>query len=342
MVRGSKCPMGAYILLHADSDKCSFYRTRLTHDHESSGKKDDASLRAKVEELFHDGYTTPTQIISKLREENIQEPTTSQMNYWLKLVREDLYGPARLNLNDLKEWCIKHSVVPVDVDQMFVGKYEIGLDRDKKPYFRFFVATKRLLEYLLLVEHIVADTTYKVVWQGYPLLMVGTTDKNCKYHPFGVCLSIRETHIDYAFMFTALDETCFNVLHKRANTNVLIGDAAAAITNGFVKAYTKCVKKVICWAHVIRNVDVKLKPIRAKLIKQAIRKDILNLQLANSEDIFNRASKLLVEKWINNSTAGVTTFINYFNDQWLKTNQNWYEGYADGKYFIKKMYLKEK
>ncbi|RNA40867.1 hypothetical protein BpHYR1_006248 [Brachionus plicatilis] len=41
--------------------------------------------------------------------------------------------------------------------------------------------------------------------------------------------------------------------------NALIGDAAAAITNGFEQVFPdKAYQRIVCWAHVIRNIDTRL------------------------------------------------------------------------------------
>jgi hypothetical protein len=36
------------------------------------------------------------------------------------------------------------------------------------------------------------DGTYKITYQGFPLLIVGTTDMNREFHPFGLMITKRE------------------------------------------------------------------------------------------------------------------------------------------------------
>lgn len=52
--------------------------------------------------------------------------------------------------------------------------------------------------------------------------------------------------------------------------------------------------------------------------------DLDKLQLACSASAFDSASKLFTEKWENVSKE----FVQYFNDEWLVKNLNWYEGFA--------------
>ena len=66
-----------------------------------------------------------------------------------------------------------------------------------------------------------------------------------------------------------------------------------------MSASTDINKRIVCWAHVIRNIDDKLKTVPDKQIRFNIRQDICNLQLCQRADIFNTASKLLINKWKN-------------------------------------------
>ena len=50
------------------------------------------------------------------------------------------------------------------------------------------------------------DATYKLLWQGYPVLIVGTADANHVFHPFAVAVIKGETEKDFAFIFEALHE----------------------------------------------------------------------------------------------------------------------------------------
>ena len=81
----------------------------------------------------------------------------------------------------------------------------------------------------------------------------------------------------------------------------LVADAASAITNGFVEVFGECLKRVMCFAHMIRKVDDKLSCISDKEARQNIRNDIMHLQLARNESIFAKASSLFLLK---SSTGG--------------------------------------
>ena len=105
---------------------------------------------------------------------------------------------------------------------------------------------------------IAADATHKLNWQNYPIFLAGTTDKSKQFHPFGIMVSKQETA---DFFFNAIKTNIKTIYNKDYEPKILLADAAGAITNGFKKTFGDPQKRIVCWAHVIRNVDKYLKPI---------------------------------------------------------------------------------
>ena len=83
-----------------------------------------------------------------------------------------------------------------------------------------------------------ADATYKLVNEGYPVLTSGTTDRDRKFHPFGIALSFNEQNDDFKFVFDALKQS-----NPKYSPNVLIADNAPSINNGFEKSFTTIFEK---------------------------------------------------------------------------------------------------
>jgi hypothetical protein len=50
-------------------------------------------------------------------------------------------------------------------------------------------------------KHICDDATYKLLHHGHPILIVGTTDKDKSFHPFGVALCCNEKEEAFKFIF---------------------------------------------------------------------------------------------------------------------------------------------
>ena len=148
----------------------------------------------------------------------------------------------------MSEWCLQHREVPDDVNEPFLACYQINIDgEDPENYpdnirvvenpvksMRLFITTKHLMK--LASQHcslIQADATYKLVWIGYPVLIIGFSDMDKVFHPICIALCKDETGLDYQFIFRSLqigiDRCGFGSLQK---VN-LMADAADAITNGF-------------------------------------------------------------------------------------------------------------
>jgi hypothetical protein len=97
------------------------------------------------------------------------------------------------------------------MDEMFV-KRSFRLDKKThKVIFFVFFTTKRLLSLAIKTKHLCADTTYKLIQHGYPLLIVGTTDKAKVFHPFGIAMCANEKEEAYTFIFKALYDCIYDV-----------------------------------------------------------------------------------------------------------------------------------
>jgi hypothetical protein len=113
----------------------------------------------------------------------------------------------------------------------FIVSYEINYDEPS--YFCFFVSSKTLLKLALNVNHIHADATYKLIWQGYPVLVVGTIDKIRQFHPFELCICSHEQTADFVFLFEALKLGTAKEFNNQICPNTIVCDASPAIRNAF-------------------------------------------------------------------------------------------------------------
>ena len=195
------------------------------------------------------------------------------------------------------------------------------------PDIRFFVTTKRLLKLTGNAEVVCADGTYKLNWNSYPLIVVGTADKERKNHPFGIGVSAKETMEDFAFMFQAIKMGAQEFHSIDFQPAYLMSDAAHAIGNG-ARATWPSIAIGMCWAHVATNLKKKLAIVGDKILAAKIKSDIYFLQTAVNEPEFNRLKGLLIQKWRNKS-EGVDLFLDYFQREWLDKNCNWFEGFQE-------------
>lgn len=97
------------------------------------------------------------------------------------------------------------------------------------------------------------------MWQGYPVLLVGLTDSNRKFHPFGVCVATRERAEDFAFLFNSIKTAVKDLFDVDMDPKVLVCDAAKSIHNGFTAVFPSHADDIgMCWSHVRRAVVKKL------------------------------------------------------------------------------------
>ena len=52
--------------------------------------------------------------------------------------------------------------------------------------------------------YLCTEATYKLIWQGFPVPIVGTTDKAKKFLPFWLAVCMKEESADFAFIFSSL------------------------------------------------------------------------------------------------------------------------------------------
>lgn len=161
----------------------------------------------------------------------------------------------------MEQWLKECNEVPEDENKAFVVSYNVEVN-DLKPdesTFRFFVSTKTLIQIASGVKNMHTDATYKLVWQGYPVLLVGLSDSDRKFHPFGVCAATRERAEDFEFIFNSIKTAVKNLFHVDIDPKVLICDAAGSIHNGFINVFPSHADDIVmCWSHVRRNVVKKL------------------------------------------------------------------------------------
>ena len=85
-----------------------------------------------------------------------------------------------------------------DVDKN--GKLLLDKQKKQVDQFRYFLTTRRLIQFSMNADTVIhTDGTYKLVWEGFPVLIVGTSDADRHFHPFGKALTSREAHFDFNF-----------------------------------------------------------------------------------------------------------------------------------------------
>ena len=340
--RGVQCSASLSLLYHADSDQVTIYKTEGDHDHhedEIRGIGDD--IKQCVEQLYNDGITKPKLILRVLQSRQLKVPSYAQLNNFLVYHRKQKYGSHTISLGELEQWCEDNSIMPINEYQPFVVSYKIVYDDDddedieedeeetNERIFRFFLSSVRLLNIASVATHINADATYKLVWQGFPVLVIGTTDLNKSFHPFGLAVCSNEQTKDFEFIFNAVQIGIRKINKNLLKPKALVSDAADAIKNGFKNVFGNSFDHVMCWAHAKRKIENRLSQVNDKDKAKEILQDIELLQLSNSRSLFELGTTLFMKKWkLNNKekNQSISDFLQYFDDEWLSLNSGWYEG----------------
>src|ERR1700743_1192273 len=145
-------------------------------------------------------------------------------------------------MRQLTDFIAKHSHIPTDnVDKPFIIRFERPagsrptVKGASNKFFRFFISTPRLLNEASKATIVHADGTHKVTNEKLPLIAVGVTDGNNKFHFTGMTLCTHEDNDSFALTFRAMRSGIRAVSGSQIQPKVLVCDTAPAIHNGFKK-----------------------------------------------------------------------------------------------------------
>lgn len=266
--RGKQCAAAVYLLYDSTNNSIHLYRTEAIHTHDDEENKENAvnkicgEVEAEIRKLFEQ-KRAPKAILYDLVRQGLKAPSKSMLTTFLTKLRREKFGSQKLHYGSLEKWLKESSEIPLSDDQPFVISHVVNVN-DNNPEdskFRFVVSTKRLLQNSIGCHHIHADATYKLVWQGFPILILGTTDNNRKFHPFVSCVSTNERSDDFKFIFKSLKDSVNDLFDAVVDPRILIKDAAESISNGFIAVYPHRNKEenvAMCWAHLRRATSKKL------------------------------------------------------------------------------------
>lgn len=322
-----ECPAGLYLLYHSTNLKVSLFTTECGHDNHNADLPTRGlrhEMKTFVKQKYEDGIKKPNAILAIIRQQNMTEPPKSKLIAYLKQLRCEKYGNSTVLGTEIIEWCEARMKIPDLKDDPFVLNYTVRCESfdPEEQDIKIVLSTRRLLENLKKSDMVQIDATYKIIWQGYPVMIVGTSDKGQVFHPFAIAVCKGESANDFGYIFDALHN--FDLEWK---PRLLLADASESITRGFVNIFGVPSVRIMCFFHVLQNVEKHFKRLtKYKDLKQ----DIYALQTCKDESTFLKASNLFLEKWSGTDDDQVKEFIHYFNSQWLEKNSKWYEGIAVG------------
>ncbi|CAM4952599.1 unnamed protein product [Rotaria socialis] len=247
--RGKQCDAGIYLLFESTNDNVVLFRSTSDHTHDNIGEKPSripTEVKTIIQELF-ELKLKPKAIIEVLHERGITPPSILQLNIFLRTIKRTKLGPTSISLGEIEQWCLESSQsIPESGDAPFVASYQIIYDDDDNEHEDDDDDFYKLPRYK---KNIHADATYKLIWQGFPVLIVGTTDLDRHFHLFGMAICSNETTQDFRFIFRALQECMKKLNLEEIDPDFLIADGADAIRNAFQDVFGEKAM-VMCWAHM--------------------------------------------------------------------------------------------
>lgn len=318
--RGS-CPYKLLLFLPNDSRSAQIlYAEKHIHDETFVHK---SVVQKKILSLSNDRMK-PKNILNNIRREmpdaNVSLKSIHNLIYRSKNLLTGVTSPC-VSLGALCKWLREQSNVPSDIHSSFILNFETPSAMQDELFFRFAVTTKSLLGNALKSHLIHADATYKLNWQGFPLLLFGCTDLQRKFHPisFGCCTS--ETTEDFTFMFNAIKEGIRTHYSQAFEPKYLMADAAAAIANGAKAVFVQIpeITVIMCFAHVMANLEKQKVDTMDGKIKKEMLADVSSIHRAHDLPTYKKAIQLFLKKY-----EAHVDFCDYMQKTWF--NKYWYQG----------------
>lgn len=168
-------------------------------------------------------------------------------------------------------------------------------------------------------------------WQGFPVLVVGTTDRNKSFHPIGIAVCENEKTDDFSFMFKAIQIGLEKIQQQQLTPKALVADASKAIKNGFQKIFIDNYADITCWFHMKKAIKDHITIITDEDLAAELEDDINALHLANSTELFKTAVNLFKKKYKSKQEKNkqLDEFLAYFDKYWLAQFPGWYLGISE-------------
>lgn len=326
--RGLACSSGIYSLQNfaPNNTTIKLFRKNLDHNCEHSLNRITAvsdEVRSMIINEYESGNKKGAILFILRQNQDIIQPTKNQVQNVLDTYKKKRYGNSNITLTELQRFAEENKDVPEDDDEGFVVHFERSGPEENDKWFRIFYSTKRLLRTAALSTVIHADGTYKMIVQGYPVLVVGVSDYAKHFHLSGLAICSSESTADYEFLFRSLKMGVELVTTEAFNPKILVADAAPAITNGFKNVFgVDEMIRINCYAHLMMNVNKR--KFQSLANKSKIKLDIDKLRFACNEHMFNVGSALFIEKWSELEPE----FTMHFKNVYIENNNLWYAGAA--------------
>ena len=277
----------------------------------------------------------PKVMLRELRDKNCfagqNEPTTIQLYNKISHLKKIMnLSENLLTTFQLRQKIQEHTEIPDNDIQGFIPHYIIEDEDEGDARFVVVFSTKRLLEAIPKSDTAHWDATYRLMWQGYPVIIGGVSSETNFFGTMVVLTSHEDTNAW---------KHIFNYVHElNIHPRYLMADGSQSITKACYEVFGSCEQcqnllRLMCWSHTHRAIVPQMKKIKNKDIEKSLLKDIEEIQWSANMDTFDNMIDLVEEKYVKNKTydssviESLEEFFSYFRSTWVHSKEKyWFEG----------------
>ena len=196
---------------------------------------------------------TPKVILRNLRDKNCfsesEEPTLIQLYNKISHLKKIMNLSEHIeNTHQMRQKIENHLEVPDNDIEGYIPYYSIQDDVESNEKTRFCVifSTKRLMSFLTKSEILHIDATYRLTWQGYPVMIVGVSSDTGKFFE---SMSVLSSHEDSVAWSKIYQYTHSLNVHPKFQ----MSDGAQSITKAGIETFGDCQECqdsecLMCWS----------------------------------------------------------------------------------------------
>ena len=267
----------------------------------------------KIKALFDSGITRTGLIQRSLSAENITVTMNNISSIICRYKKQKTVHDSCFTRNDVDEFCAANRYT--DSNKPFVMAYTADP-------IRVFMTMKKNCELLSKSTNLHVDGTYKLNIYRFPVIVIGFSDFDKRFICTGICFVQNENKETYLWILQEIKKYLGRNSLKCGFKNV-IGDNAEAITSA-VNEFDESLLRTNCWAHIKRLIDAKIKSLEST-VRNEFLSDLIFMQNLTDLRVFNKLKILLRKKY--ESLKYTSDFIEMFFNNYMCTNNNWYEAY---------------
>lgn len=234
-----KCPANMYLLYSKFDETVALFLTLEDHKHDNCTLATQV-IEENVKDIIIDLVNRDVKrkdIFKELLTRGVKVPTEGQLRTFIRTINTQKSTPDPVSLTELRYFLEQNQMVPVDEHEPYISNYSVE-ENVKSGAFRFFVTTKKLMNFALdMKTHICIDTNHKLIWQGFPIFVVGSTDLENKFHCFGLCIASEEEDTVFSFIFQSLENTVTQLFFSAYSPTILLSDPNTDLQTAFVQTF---------------------------------------------------------------------------------------------------------